>query len=133
VHVRGISDVLRARHGITVLVLLDEHRQPTESELLMPCTPDAGLPIDVHVGAHHPNELTSGSVIAHFAALAFLSAILLRKGSPQPFRAWSARCLAFRDLPVDAQRSSVIVELSCKVDCPSLSFDLACRGMDGGL
>ena len=39
VHVRvwGVSDVLRAWHGIAVLVLLDEHRQPTEPELLVPC------------------------------------------------------------------------------------------------
>jgi hypothetical protein len=56
VRVRGISDVLRARQGIAVLVFLNEHRQPTESELLVPCTPGASLPIDVHVGADHPNE-----------------------------------------------------------------------------
>jgi hypothetical protein len=85
VRVLGVSDVLRARQGIPVLVLLDEHRQPTEPELLVSCIPDASLPIDVHVGADHPNEQTSGTVFAHFAALASPSVILLRKGLPQPF------------------------------------------------
>jgi len=70
VHVRGVSDVLGARQGIAVPVLLNEHRQPTEPELLVSRTPEASLPIDVHIGAYHPNEQT-GTVIAHFAALAF--------------------------------------------------------------
>ena len=80
-----VSDVLRARQGIAVLVFLDEHRQPTEPELLVPCTPEAGLPIDVHVGADHPNEQMSGTAFAHFAALAFPSVALLREGLSQPF------------------------------------------------
>jgi hypothetical protein len=84
VRVRAVSDVLGARQRIAVLVFLDEHRQPTEPELLVPCTPDACLPIDVHVGADHPNERTSGSAFAHFAALAFPSVALLHKGLPQP-------------------------------------------------
>jgi hypothetical protein len=36
--------------------------------LLVSCTPEASLPIDVHVGADHPNEQPSGTVFAHFAA-----------------------------------------------------------------
>jgi hypothetical protein len=71
VRVLGVSDVLRARQGLAVLVLLDEHRQPTEPELLVSRTPAASLPIDVHVGADHPNEQTSGTAFAHFAASAF--------------------------------------------------------------
>jgi hypothetical protein len=80
-----VSDVLGARQGIAVLVILDQHRQPTEPELLVPCTPDASLPIDVHVGADHPNEQTSGTAFAHFAALASPSVALLHQGLPQPF------------------------------------------------
>jgi hypothetical protein len=38
------------------LVLFDEYRQFAEPELPVPCTPDASLPIDVHIGADHPNE-----------------------------------------------------------------------------
>jgi hypothetical protein len=56
VRVWGVSDGLRARQGIAVLVLFDEHRQPTEPELLVPCTPCASLPIDVHIGTDQPNE-----------------------------------------------------------------------------
>jgi hypothetical protein len=67
----GISDELGARQGIAVSVLLNEHRQPTELELLVSRTSEASLPIDVHIGAYHPNEQTSGTVFAHFAALAF--------------------------------------------------------------
>ena len=84
VRVWVVPDVLGARQGIAVLVILDQHRQPTEPELLVPCTPDASLPIDVHVGADHPNEQTFGSAFAHFAALAFPSAALLHEGLPQP-------------------------------------------------
>jgi hypothetical protein len=114
VRVLGVSDMLGARQGIAVLVLLDEHRQTTEPELLVPCTPDASLPIDVHVGADHPNEQTSGTVFAHFAALAFPSVILLCKGLPQPF-------------PIMVCTLSGVSRL----DCPWLSFDLACRGLHG--
>jgi len=85
VRVWGVSDGLRARHGIAVLVLLDEHRQPTEPEWLVPCAPDASLPIDVHVGSDHPNEQPSGTVFAHFAALALPSVVLLGDGLPRPF------------------------------------------------
>jgi hypothetical protein len=112
--VRVVSDVLSARQGIAVLVFLDEHRQPTESELLVPCTPDASLPIDVHVGADHPNEQTSGTTFAHLAALAFPSVALLRKG----FHSLS---------PIMVCTLSSISILHC----PSLSFDLALRGLHG--
>jgi hypothetical protein len=80
-----VSDVLGAWQGIAVLVLLDEHRQPTQPELLVSCTPDASLPIDVHVGANHPDEQTSGTRFAHFAAFTFPSVALLRRRLPQPF------------------------------------------------
>ena len=110
----GISDELGARQGIAVPVLLNEHRQPTELELLVSRTPAASLPIDVHVGADHPNEQTSGSVFAHFAALVFPSVILLCNDLLQPF-------------PI------MICTLSSvsRLDCPSLTFDLACRGLHG--
>jgi hypothetical protein len=68
VRIWGVPDVLRAGQGIAVLVFLDEHRQPTEPKLLVSCTPEASLPIDVHVGTDHPNEQPSGTVFAHFAA-----------------------------------------------------------------
>jgi hypothetical protein len=32
-------------------------------------TPDASLPIDIHIGADHPNEKLPETVFAHFAAL----------------------------------------------------------------
>jgi hypothetical protein len=112
--VRGVSDVLRARQGIAISVLLDEYRQPTEPELLVPCTPDASLPIDVHVGADHANEQTSGTVFAHLSALAFPSVALLRRGLPQPFPS------------LDSTLSSV-----SRLDCPSLSFHVAFRGLHG--
>ena len=69
VRVRVVSDILGARQGIAVLVFLDEHWQSAEPELLVLCTPDASLPIDVHVGADHPNEQASGTAFAHFGAL----------------------------------------------------------------
>jgi hypothetical protein len=54
-------------------------------------------------------------VFAHFVALAFPSVILLPQGLPTSLSgAWSARCLAFRDLI-----------------CPSLSFHFARRGLHG--
>jgi hypothetical protein len=46
--------------------------------LLVPCTSKASLPIDIHVSADHPNELTSGTAFAHLAALAFPSVTLPR-------------------------------------------------------
>ena len=107
-----VSDVLSARQGIAVLVFLDEDRQPTEPELLVPCTPDASLPIDVHVGADHPNEQTFGTAFAHFAALAFPSVALLRKG----FHSLSPIMVC--------TLSSVSI-----LRCPSLSFDVALRGL----
>jgi hypothetical protein len=66
--VRRVSDAFRAGQGVTVLVLFDEHRQPPKPELLVPGTLGAGLPIDVHVGADHPNEQASGLAFAHFTA-----------------------------------------------------------------
>ena len=69
VRVLGVSDILCARQGIAILVFLDEHRQPTEPELPVPCTPGASLSIDVHVGADHPNEWTSGTVFCSFRRL----------------------------------------------------------------
>ena len=111
--IRGVSDVFSARRGIAVWVLLDGHRQPTEPELLVPSTPHASLRIDIHVGADHPNEQTSGTAFAHFAALAFPSVILLRKGSPQPFPSIVGTLLAFRALSVSCTRSYMIAELSC--------------------
>jgi hypothetical protein len=110
--VLGEFDIFRARQGIALRVHLDEYRQPTEPELLVPCTPDASLPIDVHVGADHPNEQTSGTVFAHFAALVFPSVILLCNDLLQPF-------------PIMVCTLSSVSRL----DCPSLSFDLACRGL----
>jgi hypothetical protein len=110
----GISDVFRARQGIAVWVLLDEYRQPTEPELLVPCTPDASLPIDVHVGADHANEQTSGTVFAHFVALALPRVALLRRALPQP----------------SPSLVSTLFSAS-RLDCPSLSFDLAFRGLHG--
>jgi hypothetical protein len=71
--------------------------------LLVSRTPDASVPIDVHIGADDPNEQTSGPVFAHFAALAFPSVIRLRKGLPQPF-------------PITVCTLSSI----SKLDCPSL-------------
>jgi hypothetical protein len=50
------------------LVLLDENRQPPEPELLVTGTLGTGLPIDVYVGADHPNEQASGIAFAHFIA-----------------------------------------------------------------
>ena len=85
VGVRVVSDVLRARQGIAVLIFLDKHRQPTEPELLVPCTSKASLPIDIHVSADHPNELTSGTAFAHLAALASPSVALPARALPQPF------------------------------------------------
>jgi hypothetical protein len=112
VFVRGISDVLSARQGIAVWVLLDEYRQPTEPELLVPCTPDPSLPIDVHVGTDHANEQTSGTVFAHFVALTFPRVALLRRALPRPSPS-----------PV-----STLSSVS-RLDCPSLSFDLTFRGL----
>jgi hypothetical protein len=47
---------LCARQSIAVLIPLDKYWQPTEPESLVPCTLDARLPVDVHIGADHPNE-----------------------------------------------------------------------------
>ena len=55
-----------------------------------------------------------GTVFAHFAALAFPSVALLREGLPQPF-------------PIMVCTLSSVSRL----DCPSLSFDLALRGLHG--
>jgi hypothetical protein len=82
--------------------------------LLVSCTPEASLPIDIHIGADHPNEQTSGTAFAHFAALAFLSVALLHEGLPQPFPIMVCTLSSFSTL-----------------HCLSLSFDLALCGLHG--